>query len=92
ATFPDKMSGIARIRTNKGEYEAFIASAKGEPDNFLNIKELRGKFDSLVGPYLPPARIDELASRLLAIDKEDDINEVLRLTRPVTAELQAAGE
>ncbi len=92
ATFPDKMSGIARIRTNKGEYEAFIGSAKGEPDNFLDIKELRGKFDSLVGPCLPLARIDELASRLLAIDKEDDINEVLRLTRSLPAELQAAGE
>jgi len=92
ATFPDKMSGIARIRTNKGEYEAFIASAKGEPDNFLNGPELRGKFDSLVGPYLTPARVDELANRLLAIDKEDDINEVLRLTRPLPAELQAAGE
>ncbi len=92
ALFPDKMSAIARVRTAKGEYEAFIGSAKGEPDNFLSGAELRAKFDGLVGPYLPPSRIDELASRLLAIDKEDDINEVLRLSRPVRPELQAAGE
>ena len=69
---------------------------KGEPGNFLKPEELRAKFDGLVGPYLPPARVDELASRLLAIHKEDDINEVLRLTRPVSVEvpgeLVAAGE
>lgn len=96
ALFPDKMSAIARIRTAKGEYEAFVASAKGEPDNFLSADELRAKFDGLVGPYLPMARVDELANRLLGIRKEDDINEVLRLTRPVPTEIPeevlAAGE
>ncbi|HJO74015.1 MAG TPA: MmgE/PrpD family protein [Rhodospirillales bacterium] len=96
ALFPDKMSGIARIRTAKGEYEAFVASAKGEPDNFLKPEELLAKFDTLVSPYLPSNRVDELATRLLGIIKESDINEVLRLTRPVPAEIAdeaaAAGE
>jgi 2-methylcitrate dehydratase PrpD len=92
AEFPNNMSAVARVKTTKGDYEAFVAVPKGEPGNFLSPAELRAKFDSLVGPYLPPARVDELASRLLAIHKEDDINEVLRLTRPVPTEIAAAGE
>ena len=87
AEFPDNLSAVARVKTTKGDYEAFVAVPKGEPGNFLKPEELRAKFDGLVGPYLPPARVDELASRLLAIYKEDDINEVLRLTRPVSIEV-----
>jgi len=96
AEFPKNLSAVVRVKTKRGDYEAFVAVPKGEPDNFLSAEELRAKFDGLVGPYLPPTRMDELASRLLAIDKEDDINEVLRLTRPVSAEVpaevMAAGE
>ena len=96
AEFPDNLSAAVRVKTKKGDYEAFVAVPRGEPGNFLSADELRAKFDGLVGPYLPPARVDELATRLLSIDKEDDINEVLRLTRPVSAEvpaeLMAAGE
>ena len=96
AEFPDNLSAVVRVKTAKGDYKAFVAVPKGEPGNFLKLEELRAKFDGLVGPYLPPARVDELASRLLAIHKEDDINEVLRLTRPVSievpGELVAAGE
>jgi len=91
AEFPDNLSAAVRVKTTKGDFEAFVAVPKGEPGNFLSPDELRAKFDGLVGPSLPATRMDELASRLLAIDKEDDINEVLRLTRPVPAELMAAG-
>ena len=92
AEFPNNLSAVARVKTTKGDYEAFVAVPKGEPGNFLKPEELRAKFDGLVGPYLLPARVDELASRLLAIHKEDDINEVLRLTRPVPTEIAAASE
>ena len=92
AEFPKNLSGTAKVRTGKGEFEGFVAVPKGEPDNFLTIDELRAKFGGLVGPYLPDERIDELSTRLLSIHKESDINEVLRLTRPVPAELVAAGE
>ena len=96
AEFPDNFSAVARVRTQRGDFEAFVAIPKGEPDNFMTTAELRAKFDGLVGPYLPPFRADKLATRLLALHKEDDINEVLRLTRPVPdevpAEVQAAGE
>ena len=91
--FPRNMSGVARIRTKRGAFEAFIDVPKGEPANFLTPAELRAKFDGLVGPYLAPRRADELVTRLLAIDQEEDINEVLRLTRPSpVAEVRAAGE
>ncbi len=92
AEFPGNLSAVVKVSTKRGDFEAFVATPKGEPDNFLTKAELRAKFDDLVGPYLPPSRADELATRLLAIHKESDINEVLRLTRPVPAELQAAGE
>ena len=96
AEFPANLSAAVRITTKRGEFEAFVAIPKGEPGNFLSADELRAKFDGLVGPYLSAPRVDELARRLLAIHGEDDINEVLRLTRPVPAEIlaevQAAGE
>jgi 2-methylcitrate dehydratase PrpD len=92
AEFPGNMSGSVKIMTNRGDFEAFVAIPKGEPDNFLSAAELRAKFDALVGPYLPAARVDELATRLGTIFKETDINEVLALTRPAPAEVQAAGE
>jgi hypothetical protein len=36
--------------------------------------------------------VDELAMRLGSVFKENDINEVLALTRPAPAEVAAAGE
>ncbi len=92
AEFPENFSGSVKVTTKRGIFESFVAVPKGEPDNFLSAAELRAKFDGLVGPYLPPARVDELATRLGAIFKESDINEVLALTRPIPAEVQAAGE
>ena len=69
--------------------EAEEAFQIGLLNHLVPADELRAKFDGLVGPYLPPARVDELATRLLSIHKEDDINEVLRLTRPLSAEVPA---
>ena len=92
AEFPKNFSGSVKVMTNRGDFESFVAVPKGEPGNFLSAAELRAKFDGLVGPYLPPARVDELATRLGSVFKENDINEVLALTRPASAEVAAAGE
>jgi 2-methylcitrate dehydratase PrpD len=92
ALFPRYMSGGARIKTKRGEFQAFVETPKGEPANFLSADELRGKFDGLVGPYLSPQRRDELTARLLEIHREDDLGEVLRLTRPAALEALKAGE
>ena len=91
AEFPENLSAAVRVRTKRGDFEAFVAVPKGEPGNFLTKGELRAKFDGLAGPYLSPSRLDELATRLLTIFEESDINEVLRLTRPIPADIQAAG-
>ena len=81
--FPENFSGVVKVTTTKGEFEEFVVVPKGEPDNFLNPSELRAKFDSLVSPYLPIAQVDELATRLSSILKENDIKEVLNLTRSI---------
>ena len=92
AEFPANLSGVAKVTTKSGVFEAFVAIPKGEPDNFLSANELRAKFDTLVSPYLPALRVDELATRLLDLPNESDISQVLRLTRPAPAEVAAAGE
>lgn len=94
AEFPANMSGSARIRlVDGGELHRFVAVPKGEPDNFLTAAELRGKFDSLVAPYLAPAQADALCQGILALESVDEVGAVLRLTRPDAApRLAAAGE
>jgi 2-methylcitrate dehydratase PrpD len=92
AAYPKNMSGVARIRTRRGQFEAFVETPKGEPANFVTSAELAAKFDGLAAPYVAADRLDELKARLLAIHMEEDINEVLRLTRPQVAEVLKAGE
>jgi len=92
AAYPKNMSGVARVKTRRGTFEAFVETPKGEPANFVSPDELSAKFDGLAAPYLPAGQREELKSRLLAIHREEDINEVLRLTRPQVAEVLKAGE
>jgi 2-methylcitrate dehydratase PrpD len=95
AEFPANMSGSARIRLVDGaELRRFVAVPKGEPDNFMTAAELRGKFDTLVSPYLAPARAEALAGRILELETATGADALLRLTRPDGAapRLAAAGE
>ncbi len=94
AEFPARMSGVARIHTGRGRFEKFVATPKGEPENFPTPEELRAKFDGLVGPYLAPARVDALAQALLSLDLTEDLGALLRLSRPEPAGSfkMAAGE
>ena len=72
-------------------FEEFVAAPLGEPENFVSLEQLRAKFDGLAGPYLPPGRVDELATALLAIDDADDVGSVLRLSRPAGPVAALAG-
>ncbi len=94
AEFPARMSGVARIHTGRGRFEKFVATPKGEPENFPTPDELRAKFDGLVGPYLAPPRVDALAQALLALDQTENLSTLLRLSRPEPAGSfkMAAGE
>jgi 2-methylcitrate dehydratase PrpD len=92
AAFPANMAGSVRIETGRGSFEGFVEVPKGEPGNWPTEAEHRAKFDSLTGPYLSAERRDALAAALLDLDRERSITRVLDLTRPVPADLQAAGE
>ncbi len=91
AEFPANLAGGARITTARGVFEEFVAAPLGEPENFVSLEQLRAKFDGLAGPYLPPGRVDELATALLAIDDADDVGAVLRLSRPAGPVAALAG-
>jgi 2-methylcitrate dehydratase PrpD len=91
AEFPANLAGGARITTARGVFEDFVAAPLGEPENFVSLEQLRAKFDGLAGPYLPPGRVDELATALLAIDDADDVGAVLRLSRPAGPVAALAG-
>ena len=91
ADFPDQMSGLAKVTTAHGVYERYVQTPKGEPENFLSREELKAKFDGLAAPYMGANRREALAEALLAIDRIEDIAEVLRMTRPVETDTVAAG-
>jgi 2-methylcitrate dehydratase PrpD len=81
AEFPANMSGTARIRTSKGEYEAFVTVPKGEPENFLADDEFREKFDGLCVPYLGESQARRLADQLLALEQANSISAVMALSQ-----------
>jgi 2-methylcitrate dehydratase PrpD len=93
AQYPANMSGVARVHTGNGRYEKFVIVPKGEPGNFVTREELIAKFDALVAPYLDAVQREELARRLLALEREADVSALLALTCPQAAAspLRAAG-
>ena len=91
ADFPDQMAGLAKVTTAHGVYERYVQTPKGEPENFLSREELKAKFDGLAAPYMGANRREALAEALLAIDRIEDIAEVLRMTRPVEPDAAAEG-
>lgn len=84
AEFPRQMSGVARVRTNKGDFEKFVVVPTGEPENFPDMVALRDKFDALSAPYIDPANADRLADALLHLDRANKVDTVLALSRPQT--------
>lgn len=81
AEFPANMSGAARIRTSKGEFEAFVTVPRGEPENFLADDEFRAKFNGLCVPYLGEDKAQRLADSLLALEQANSISAVMALSQ-----------
>ena len=92
AEYPANMSGIVRIRTNRGTFEEKVAIPKGEPANFMTTGEFRQKFDDLTVPYMDPDQRDALSGALLELDQAQSVVEMLELTRCTTAAWRMAGE
>ncbi len=83
AEFPANMSAVVRLKLKGGRsLQKLVVNPKGEPDNFMTEQELRGKFDSLVEPYLGAERTRTLADALLEVDGAADIGAILALSRP----------
>lgn len=84
AAFPKEMSGKARIITDRGTFEKFVAIPRGEPANFLSEDDFRRKFDDLARPYLGDG-VDRFADTLLALETANDVGAVIDLGRPSRA-------
>jgi 2-methylcitrate dehydratase PrpD len=81
AEFPERLSGIVRIRTKYGNFEEFVRIPKGEPENFVSDLELRAKFDGLTTVTLSDARRNALSTALLSLEKVTDVGALMALTR-----------
>jgi 2-methylcitrate dehydratase PrpD len=92
AEYPANMSGIVRIKTDRGTFEEKIVVPKGEPDNFMTTVEARSKFDDLVSPYLDADQRNALTDALLSLDKASSVGTMLALTRSEPSALRVAGE
>ena len=82
AHYPTNMSGVARVDIQGDSFEQMVVDPKGEPNNFLSDAEMRGKFDTLVAPYLDPESLNQLAKGILELDGQTNIHRLLDLTRP----------
>lgn len=92
AEFPAHMGGLVRVHTGSGSFEKMVVIARGEPENFLSVAEMRAKFDDLTGPYLNHSDRDALAGALLHLDECRDLRALLALTRSRSdTHLRAAG-
>jgi len=81
AHYPSNMSGVARVDIGGNSFEQMVVDPKGEPNNFLSDAEMRGKFDTLVAPYLDSDTLDRLAEGILRLDGQKNIHGLLDLTR-----------
>lgn len=81
AEFPANMAGVAKIRTASGEFECLIKVPKGEPNNFLDDREFRLKFDGLCEPYLGAERTARLADALLSLEQANSMQSVMALAQ-----------
>jgi 2-methylcitrate dehydratase PrpD len=80
AEYPRQMAGVVRISTTDANYEYFVQIPKGEPENFLTDAELRAKFDTLVGPYLPAAQAAALADGMTHLEQANNVSSLLALS------------
>lgn len=91
AEFPRNMSGKLTLVARGETHVRKVVVPKGEPDNFLTVEELVGKFSSLAAPVLGEGRAQALADAVLAFDEAPGIGPVLRHAAPLTA-ARMAGE
>lgn len=84
AEFPTNMSGKITIKARGKTFTKKVVVPKGEPSNFFGATELKGKFTKLAQPAMSGAAAEALAEAIMKIDSFGDVNDLMRLARPVT--------
>ena len=62
------------------EYNDFLAAPKGDPANPLSFEELVTKYKNAAILSIPEKNIDLLIEKIKALDKINDINEIINLS------------
>jgi len=80
AGYPASFGAKVRVTLDDGrELERFVASPKGEPDNFVTQAELRSKFDGLVEGILDDGRRDALFCAIHRLDELPSVDPLFGL-------------
>ena len=84
-------AGRVTVRARGQEFTRMVVVPKGEPANFLTEAELRAKFAGLTDAVLGAEQAARLADAVLAIDRTEDVAELMRLSVPPPP-MRLAGE
>lgn len=81
--YPEMWSSIIKVETMDGRrFTEKVDSPKGDPENPLDVNELKRKFLSNAAPILGKEESEELTDRILNLEQLDDINTLIRLFIP----------
>lgn len=82
AHYPDKNGGRVIVTLKNGQiHEGYVEYAKGEPEFRLTESELKAKFDALTAQVVSKDTANELYARCMALEDEDVVSDLLKLTK-----------
>lgn len=74
-------AGISEIRTKQGKvFSNRVDYPPGSPNNPMPDADLERKLRAMADPYMSASRIDRLVEAVYALDKADNIDELMRCT------------
>jgi 2-methylcitrate dehydratase len=72
-------AGISEIRTKQGNvYVKRVEYPAGDPKNPMTDRELEDKLRGMAEPYMTDKRIDRLIQTVYALDKLDNLDELMQ--------------
>lgn len=79
--FPMKFPAVVEIETDEGTMQAKVDSPKGDMEDPMTHEEVEKKFYDLTIPVVGPAKAEELKSRVMNLEAEDDLSRIMALLR-----------
>ena len=77
--FPNKYAAAVTIRMKNGRtYTRLVDHPRGDPENPLTENELTAKFRQMSMPVLGEKKTDEATRRILALQDESDVSDLVR--------------